>query len=381
MRAPPTVHLLLGAYAIGLVAALAWRPSGVGAALLVGIALVWALAALLGAAPKPGCQRCRRGQAAGLIALAPLVVVAGLCVGGARLTVQAQSRLTGFVGETVALRATAVTLPKISGDRVSLDVKVISVSRPARGRAGAAHARSRRLRRAALHLARTVGRRHTAGAASPGRGAARGQAGRLRLRALPRAARRARRALRAARGAAPRRAPRRTRRAGRPAAAGGAQPHPRRAALAGPRGARGHGPGRPAGRACRGRRRHATQRPAAHPRGVGRERRAALRHELVSAHPGPCAPRPALADPHSLCDRLRRGHRGDALDRARRRVGRRRCCWRTSRRGPPTAGFCGSCRAPSCSRSIPTCSSTSAFSFRLPPSPACWRWAGRSPVC
>lgn len=120
MRAPPTAHLLLAAYVCGLLGALVWRPAGSGVVVLVGFVVAWAAVCLL--RPAAG----RRGQAASLVALAPLVVAAGLCVGGSRLAAQSQSRLARFVGHSVALRATALTLPKTSGDRVTLDVKVNS---------------------------------------------------------------------------------------------------------------------------------------------------------------------------------------------------------------------------------------------------------------
>lgn len=122
MRAPPTAHLLLAAYVCGLLGALLWRPAGSGVVLLLVFVVAWAAVCLL--RPAAG----RRGQAASLIALALLVVVAGLCVGGSRLAAQSQSRLAPFVGHSVALRATVLTLPKTSGDRVTLDVKVSSVA-------------------------------------------------------------------------------------------------------------------------------------------------------------------------------------------------------------------------------------------------------------
>ena len=122
MRAPPTAHLLLAAYVCGLLSALVWRPAGSGVAVLVAVTVVWAAVRLSG--PAAG----RRGQAAGLVALVPLLVVAGLCLGAARLAAQSQSHLTCYVGHSVALRATVLTLPKTSGDRVTLDVKVSSVA-------------------------------------------------------------------------------------------------------------------------------------------------------------------------------------------------------------------------------------------------------------
>ena len=133
MRAPPTVHLLLGAYVGGLAGALAWRPSGPAAALLLGAVAVWAIVCTSRrrghppAAPQPGAPGHRWPRAATVVGLAPLVAVAGLTVGAARLDAQSHSRLTGFVGHTAALQATALTLPKISGDRVSLDVEVTAV--------------------------------------------------------------------------------------------------------------------------------------------------------------------------------------------------------------------------------------------------------------
>jgi competence protein ComEC len=138
VRAPPTAHLLLAAYVCGLLGALAWRPSGPAAAALVSAVAIWAVACLLRpvATSRPGPGRRRRGQLASLVVLAPLVVAAGLCVGGARLTAQAQSRLTCYVGHSVAVRAIALTLPKASGDRLTLDVNVTSVAgRPVAERA------------------------------------------------------------------------------------------------------------------------------------------------------------------------------------------------------------------------------------------------------
>ncbi|HUK77966.1 MAG TPA: DUF4131 domain-containing protein, partial [Thermoleophilia bacterium] len=121
MRAPPTVHLLLLAYVGGLVGALAWRPSGAAAAALTGAAALWALVRLTRRLPA------RRLRGAAVLGLAPLFVAAGIGVGAARLDARAHSRLLPLAGHTVAMRATALTLPKVNGDRVSLDVAVNTV--------------------------------------------------------------------------------------------------------------------------------------------------------------------------------------------------------------------------------------------------------------
>ena len=224
MRAPPTIHLLLAAYTSGLVAALAWRPCGAAALALLGATGLWALvwvggprersptrfavpAGLAVTAPPPAAPpRAARPAppwrlwlpCSAVLGLAPLLLVSGLTVGAARLDAQAHSRLTPFVGRTVALRATALTLPKLSGRRLTLDVEVTAVA-GARSPSALLTWRSAG-RGARLHLARAAGRGHAAAAAGgPGRSPAGGQARRLRLRALPRAARRARRARRAAR--------------------------------------------------------------------------------------------------------------------------------------------------------------------------------------
>ena len=139
MRPPPTIHLLVGAYVGGLVGALAFRPSQGAALALVGAVAVWALscairhpgrspdrsASLRGAAGSVRWRRRLCGSA--LSGLLPLVAVAGLMVGAARLEAQAHSRLTRFVGHTVVLQATALTLPKVSGERLALDVEVTAV--------------------------------------------------------------------------------------------------------------------------------------------------------------------------------------------------------------------------------------------------------------
>ena len=133
MRAPPTIHLLVGAYVGGLVAALAFRPSQGAALALVGVVALWALVFVAGRPgwPSPAPQTVgpwhRRLCASALPALLPLVAVAGLIVGAARLDAQAHSRLTRFVGHTVVLQATALTLPKVSGERLTLDVEVTAV--------------------------------------------------------------------------------------------------------------------------------------------------------------------------------------------------------------------------------------------------------------
>lgn len=140
MRAPPTIHLLVGAYVGGLVAALAFRPSQGAALGLVGVVALWALACAArnpgrspqvaasapGAAGSPAVWR-RRLCGSALLGLLPPVAVAGLMVGSARLDAQAHSRLTRFVGHTVDLQATALTLPKVSGERLTLDVEVTAV--------------------------------------------------------------------------------------------------------------------------------------------------------------------------------------------------------------------------------------------------------------
>ena len=171
MRAPPTAYSLLVAYVAGLLGALAWRPSPAATVALLGVGTAWALLRLASASEPParptpaevessapvgrglptpagrttsgpaerspwplarrrGVQVTawrRRLRASAAVALAPLVVAAGLVVGAARLDAQAQSHLTRFVGHTVTLQATALTLPKTGDERVSLDVKVTAV--------------------------------------------------------------------------------------------------------------------------------------------------------------------------------------------------------------------------------------------------------------
>jgi hypothetical protein len=140
VRAPPTVYALLVAYVAGLLGALAWRPSPSATVALLGVGTGWALLRLAvptepDAQPTPaGAERrsavsAWRGRlrASAGVALAPLVVAAGLTVGAARLDAQAHSELTRFVGHTVTLQATALTLPKVGDERVSLDVRVTAV--------------------------------------------------------------------------------------------------------------------------------------------------------------------------------------------------------------------------------------------------------------
>jgi competence protein ComEC len=149
VRAPPTVYALLVAYVAGLLGALAWRPSPAATVALLGVTTGWALLRLtlpvepdarptptgaerrLPASPWRGRLRASawrpRLRASAAVALAPLVVAAGLTVGAARLDAQARSELTRFVGHTVTLQATALTLPKVGDERVSLDVKVTAV--------------------------------------------------------------------------------------------------------------------------------------------------------------------------------------------------------------------------------------------------------------
>ena len=151
MRAPPGVHLLLAAYLAGLVAALAWRPSATCALVLVCLAAVWALWRIT-AWRRVGPEAARAAtlnqegpletatqrspvlagagvwlRAAGVVALAPLFVVAGLNVGAARLDAQARSTLAGYAGHHETLRATALTLPKAGTDGFTLDVEVTAI--------------------------------------------------------------------------------------------------------------------------------------------------------------------------------------------------------------------------------------------------------------
>ena len=167
MRAPPGVHLLLGAYLAGLVASLAWRPSAGAALTLVSLTAAWAVwrlaagarpdpvsdgttpvatVAEAGGRPVPGqgewgatgatapLAAARTALAvaawlrvAGVVALAPLFVATGVSVGAARLDAQARSTLAPYAGHTEPLRATALTLPKLGNDRLTLEVMVTSV--------------------------------------------------------------------------------------------------------------------------------------------------------------------------------------------------------------------------------------------------------------
>ncbi len=99
------LHVLLGGYVGGLVAALAWRPSAV--ALLA--AAMCAAVALVPALRLPPAGRPRLPAAA---ALAALFVVAGAAVGGARLTALERSELTPSIGRSVTLQRDARRPPR-----------------------------------------------------------------------------------------------------------------------------------------------------------------------------------------------------------------------------------------------------------------------------
>lgn len=116
------LHILLGAYVAGLVAALAWRPSPLallGGALAAAAALLVARRALAVAAPGR--------SAAVVVVLAGLFTLAGVAVGGARLTDLQRSALNACVGDRVTLAATLVDLPELRDDRLSLPLRVDAV--------------------------------------------------------------------------------------------------------------------------------------------------------------------------------------------------------------------------------------------------------------
>lgn len=127
--APP--HAILAGYCGGLCLALAITPPG-WALLLAAAGVVALLAAGLrraGAAAGPAWL------AVVPAALTALFLVAGLAMGEQRLGAIGESRLAGYVGQTVALQAVVTDLPAIDDDQVTLAVDVAAVDVAAVGSA------------------------------------------------------------------------------------------------------------------------------------------------------------------------------------------------------------------------------------------------------
>ena len=116
--APP--HLLLGAYCAGLCLALALRPP---AWALVAAAL--AAVCLLIAYRRPACGG-RLSALPPAAALALLFLIAGLAVAHQRLVSLDHSALRPLTGQTVSLQTVLTDLPAVSGDQVTLAVRVTS---------------------------------------------------------------------------------------------------------------------------------------------------------------------------------------------------------------------------------------------------------------
>ena len=106
MRLPAAPHLLLGAYCAGLCLALAWRPPP---ALLLVAGLLGAGGLVLGGRPPVLTGRAavlaehRALIVAGALML--LFAVAGVALGGARLTAIGRSTLVAYTGDHVPMTA------------------------------------------------------------------------------------------------------------------------------------------------------------------------------------------------------------------------------------------------------------------------------------
>jgi competence protein ComEC len=119
--APP--HLLLAGYCGGLCLSLAVHPAP--------WILVTAALAPAGLLAFSVWRVSREGAPAWLLGapvlLAALFLVAGLAVGGARLTGLARSDLAHWSGHTVSLTAVLTDLPAVKGETVTLAVRVLEV--------------------------------------------------------------------------------------------------------------------------------------------------------------------------------------------------------------------------------------------------------------
>jgi len=116
------LHVLLGGYVAGLVAALAWRATPL---TLCGGALAGAVGLLVARRASSASARVR--GAAVVTLLMGLFVLAGVAVGGARLGALERSTLAASVGDRVTLEATLVDLPELRDDSLSLPLHVDAV--------------------------------------------------------------------------------------------------------------------------------------------------------------------------------------------------------------------------------------------------------------
>jgi competence protein ComEC len=123
MRRLAAIHLLLGGYVAGLCLALVWRPAGAGL-------IVAGLAAAAAAAAAAGLHRRRPAEAIclGCAGLIVALAAAGAAVGGARVDVLAQSQARPLVGTGATVDAVVLDLPKASGSRLSVPVRVVAVN-------------------------------------------------------------------------------------------------------------------------------------------------------------------------------------------------------------------------------------------------------------
>ena len=129
MRLPAAPHLLLGAYCAGLCLALAWRPPP---ALLLVAGLLGAGGLILAGRPP-----VLTGRAAVLAEHRALIVagalmlmfaVAGVALGGARLTAIGRSTLAAYTGDQVPMTAVLVDLPTEKDGDVTLAVRVTGIA-------------------------------------------------------------------------------------------------------------------------------------------------------------------------------------------------------------------------------------------------------------
>jgi competence protein ComEC len=117
------IYVLLGGYVVGLCLVLLWRPT------VVALAIVGA-SATLAAVMSAGLHR-RRPAAALWVGCAGLLVAlaaAGAAVGGARLDTLARSQAQALVGTGATVDAVVLDLPKASGTRLSVPVRLVAVN-------------------------------------------------------------------------------------------------------------------------------------------------------------------------------------------------------------------------------------------------------------
>ena len=127
MRRLTVVHVLLGGYCLGLCLSL-----GVHCSLHALISAILVLLVAAGVAGQRGeeasAEAVRRSrQVVAAILVATLFICAGLAVGQMRLQHLSRSALAASLGRTAAIDATLTDLPRMSGTKLSLPVRVTAI--------------------------------------------------------------------------------------------------------------------------------------------------------------------------------------------------------------------------------------------------------------